>query len=120
MTLINQGTINLGASLPARRCNISGELTGDVTLASGVTLTNVAGGAIVGSGSAAIEATLGPATVNNAGVIDPATDGVDLAAGGSVSNAAGGTIAAPATAWSSAGGCHKTNAGTIAEAASMR
>ncbi|MDR3663749.1 MAG: hypothetical protein P4L86_25735, partial [Mycobacterium sp.] len=114
VTLINQGTLNLGTFVATAPLQNSGELTGDVTLASGVTLTNAAGGTIVGSGLAAIQATLGPATVSNAGMIDPATDGVDLTAGGSVSNAAGASIEGTQAGVAISGGAGTvTNAGLI-------
>ena len=76
-------------------------------------LTNTAGGTISGTGLAAIEA-LGPASVANAGLIDPAAYGVDLTAGGSVINAAGGTIEGTVAGVLISGGDGTvTNGGTI-------
>ena len=50
------------------------------------------GGTISGSGFAAIAGITGPATVLNAGLIDPGTFGINLPGGGSVTNLAGGVI----------------------------
>jgi T5SS/PEP-CTERM-associated repeat protein/autotransporter passenger strand-loop-strand repeat protein len=113
VTLINDGTLNLNAFEATSPVQNSGSITGDVTLASGVPLTNAADGTISGSGLAAIEA-LGPASVSNSGVIDPATYGVDLTVGGSVTNAAGGTIEGTVAGVLISGGAGTvTNAGLI-------
>ena len=58
VTLINQGTLSLPAFVATALLQNSGELTGDVTLASGVALTNAAGGTIAGSGRQLIQAKL--------------------------------------------------------------
>ena len=92
VTLINNGTLNLSGFTMTVPLQNAGSINGDITLASGGTLTNVAGGTISGNGLAVIQATSGPASVVNAGLIDPATYGVELLAGGTVINAAGGTI----------------------------
>ena len=75
----------------------TGTLAGDVTLASGAYLYNAATGTIIGNGTAAVydgSYGAGAASVVNAGLIDPATNGVYLAGGGSVNNVTGGTIEA--------------------------
>ena len=91
IALNNDGIIDLTAFEADSPFQNAGEIVGDITLSAGVPLTNSAGGVISGAGLAVIEA-LGPASVMNAGMIDPATYGVDLMAGGTVTNAAGGTI----------------------------
>ena len=113
VTLINNGVLDLGAFEAMAPVQNSGSITGDVTLTSGVSLTNSAGGTISGNGLAVIEA-LGPASVTNAGLIDPATYGVDLTAGGTVTNVAGGTIEGTVAGVMITGGAGTvTNGGTI-------
>ncbi len=115
IALVNFGTIDLSAGFTVQSTLTNGGmLTGDVTLASGVSVTNVAGGTITGNGLAVIEAQGGPASVYNAGLIDPAIYGVYLPAGGTVTNAAGGTIEG-----TSIGVLIKGGAGTVITAGSI-
>ncbi len=113
VTLINHGNLNLTAFTASAPVSNDGDISGDVTLTSGVPLINAAGGTISGNGLAAIEA-IGLASVVNSGVIDPAADGVDLTAGGTVTNTAGGVIEGTVTGVSISGGPGTvTNGGTI-------
>ena len=115
IALVNYGTLVLGAGFTAQsNLTNGGMLTGDVTLSNGVQVTNVAGGTISGNGLAVIESEGGPASVFNAGIIDPATYGVYLPAGGSVTNAAGGTIEG-----TSIGVLIKGGAGTVVTAGTI-
>ncbi|HEY1934485.1 MAG TPA: Hint domain-containing protein [Acetobacteraceae bacterium] len=115
VALVNYGTIDLSAGFTAQSTLVNGGmLTGDVTLASGVPVTNVSGGTISGNGLAVIEGS-GLAAVFNAGVIDPATYGVYLPAGGYVTNASGGTIVGTAIGVKISGATGSVNnAGSIA------
>ena len=110
----NLGTLNAVAFKITNSLLNSGVINGDVGLASGATLNNLAGGTISGSGLAAIAGTAGPATVLNAGLIDPGTFGINLAGGGSVTNLAGGVIEGATAGVKISGGAGiVTNAGTI-------
>ena len=113
VTLINHGKLNLTAFTAQAPVQNDGSIVGDVTLTSGGALTNGVGGTISGVGLAVIEA-LGPASVTNAGVIDPATYGVDDLAGGTVTNLAGASIDGTDAGVLIAGGAGTViNAGTI-------
>jgi hypothetical protein len=110
----NLGTLNAVAFKITNTLLNSGVINGDVGLASGATLNNLAGGTISGSGFAAIAGITGPATVLNAGLIDPGTFGINLPGGGSVTNLAGGVIEGATAGVKISGGAGiVTNAGTI-------
>jgi hypothetical protein len=110
----NLGTLNAVAFKITNTLLNSGVINGDVGLASGATLNNLAGGTISGSGLAAIAGSNGPATVLNAGLIDPGTFGINLPGGGSVTNLAGGVIEGATAGVKISGGAGiVTNAGTI-------
>ena len=110
----NLGTLNAVAFKITNTLLNSGVINGDVGLASGATLNNLAGGTISGSGLAAIAGANGPATVLNAGLIDPGTFGINLPGGGSVTNLAGGVIEGATAGVKISGGAGiVTNAGTI-------
>jgi hypothetical protein len=109
----NLGTLNAVAFKITNTLLNSGVINGDVGLASGATLNNLAGGTISGSGLAAIAGANGPATVVNAGLIDPGTFGINLPNGGSVTNLAGGVIEGASAGVKISGGGFVTNAGTI-------
>ena len=110
----NLGTLNAVAFKITNTLLNSGVINGDVGLASGATLNNLAGGTISGSGLAAIAGSNGPATVVNAGLIDPGTFGINLPGGGSVTNLAGGVIEGATAGVNISGGAGiVTNAGTI-------
>jgi hypothetical protein len=108
VTLTESGTLTVTGSLTN-----SGELGGPVTLAAGGYLYNGSGGTIVGGGLAAVQGAAG-VTVVNAGLIDPATYGVDLPGGGSVTNVNGGTIVGTAAGVKISGA-----AGTVSNAGSI-
>jgi hypothetical protein len=127
-TIINNGAITDNASLTldgtvangssatftvAAMLQNSGGIVGDVTLGGGGALINMAGGTISGSGLATVRSRV-VASVNNAGLIDPASYGVDFSGGGTVNNVAGGTIAGTIAGVAISGGpATITNAGTI-------
>jgi fibronectin-binding autotransporter adhesin len=86
-TFAGTDTVGIGVSLTN-----SGTLSGSATLLSGAVLDNTPGGMIAGSGLAAVYGKTGAVSVLNAGVIDPATYGVDLTDGGTVFNASAALI----------------------------
>jgi hypothetical protein len=114
VTLINRGTVNLGAYTAQAAVQNSGSIVGDVTLTSGVSLINNAGGTISGNGMAAIEAIAGAASVVNDGLIDPAQYGAEFLTGGTVINHADGVIEGTTAGVVISGGPGTVvNAGTI-------
>ncbi len=114
VSLINHGNISFTAFEATTPVLNSGEITGDVTLTSGVPLVNTIDGTISGAGLAVIEGKDGPASVMNSGIIDPAAFGVLLPAGGTVTNNPGAVIEGTVSGVSISGGAGTvTNAGTI-------
>ena len=86
VTLSDSGALALIGTLTNR-----GSLISPITMRAGSYLDNL--GTIFGSGVAAVLAPAsGSVTVTNAGLIDPATYGVELRNGGLFSNLSGGTV----------------------------